>query len=198
MSVDIGVPNGVDVRRTSSKTAQTSPPNQAVTAWGAGTQLVRILGNVNRAVGWKIALVLAASHVAGPHTQVTELSQHPIIRQALRDRGGQDPILGLDSSVPIPIDLAARILSNGTLNLRPDGQRDEALDLEFSREVWVEYGEDIIAYENDSRLIVAESALYVGHGRCIESRLRVDAAGVYHKDVTMQPEVPFLDQDDQP
>ena len=107
MSADIGVPNGIDVRRTDNNESRASPPSQALTGWSAGTKIVNLVGNDNRAVGWKLELDFAASHVALPHTQAVELSKHPIIREALRDRGGRDPVLADGSIVAIPIDLAA-------------------------------------------------------------------------------------------
>ena len=79
MSADIGVPNGTDVRRTDHNESRASPPNQALTAWGAGTKLVNLVGNNNRVVGWKLELDFAATHVALPHTQAIELAKHPII-----------------------------------------------------------------------------------------------------------------------
>ena len=53
MSTDVGVPNGVDVRRTANNTALDIPLNKAYTAWGSGTALSRILGNENRLFIWK-------------------------------------------------------------------------------------------------------------------------------------------------
>ena len=125
-------------------------PGQALTQWGTGTAIVRLLGNENRAVGWRLALNLAARHLAIAYTQGIELSQHPVIREALRVRGGREAILDPRSVAPIPITLAAQIFSGGALDLRPGGKRDVYLDLEFVRRVWMQYGADIIEYERQS------------------------------------------------
>ena len=57
----------------------------------------------------KLALNLASSHLAIAYTQGIELSQHPVIREALLVRGGREAILDPRSVVPIPITLAAQI-----------------------------------------------------------------------------------------
>ena len=64
MDTDVGLPNGVDVRRTASNIKLEIPIAQAVTEWGAGTMLARLLGNENRFVLWSFGLELAALHMA--------------------------------------------------------------------------------------------------------------------------------------
>ena len=55
-------------------------------------------------------------HMAVSYSQLIEMAEHPIIRQALRHGGSRDYILAPDSVIAIPISLAARILSGGALD----------------------------------------------------------------------------------
>ena len=159
---------------------------------GCCTALTRFLGNENRLVLWSFGLELAAMHMAVSYSQLTELAQHPIIRQALRHCGGRDYLLAADSAIAIPISLAARILSGGALELHAQGVRDVELDLVFMRRVWERYGAEILAYDEKSWKGPANSTRYLGYGPCLESRARVDTLGEYHKS-TMRAEKQFTD-----
>ena len=152
----------------------------------------RLLGNENRLVLWSFGLELAAIHMAVCYTQLVELGQHPIIRQALRRCGGRDFLLAADSGIAIPIALAATILTGGKLDLRPKGVRDLAVEMEFMRRVWERYGPDILAHDLGSWKGPAFSRRYLGHGPCQESRLRVDVNGEY-LELSMRGERKFID-----
>jgi hypothetical protein len=53
MSVEVGLPNDRDVRRTGNNSQLNVPFGKALTEWGAGTALARLLGNDNRLVLWR-------------------------------------------------------------------------------------------------------------------------------------------------
>ena len=125
--------------------------------------LSRLLGNENRLVLWSFGLELAAMHMAVCYTQLVELGQHPVIRQALRRCGGKDFLLATDSVIAIPIGLAARILTNGELDLQPLGVRDLAMEMEFMRRVWWRYGPDILTHDLGSWKGPAFSRRYLAH-----------------------------------